>query len=196
MNSTEKEERLKLLKHVHALRSAQRHQSTSDGSTHIILPQQLKQNEMQNEKSDTMQTPKLEKEIAKENYSGLQITMSDSEDNGTPGTSEQNLPTVKANSLQESNTGRSTDLKEHLKNLREASSQSMNLLDSTTEHLHGLMKGLGKNSEEANPMKADPYRNQMVINQTVNVANQLHKAMKLKLDTVKVLHKISTDIGD
>ena len=48
---------------------------------------------------------------------------------------------------------------------------------------------VGVDSEEANPMKADPYRNQMVINQTVNVANQLHKAMKLKLDTVKVFIK-------
>lgn len=55
-------------------------------------------------------------------------------------------------------------------------------------------------AEEAEKSKSDVRAwardNHLVVKQTVEVARELHKSMRLKLDTVRVLHKISKDIGE
>lgn len=97
------------------------------------------------------------------------------------------LPAVSA-------TDRFMGLRDHLESLRQAQSGSMNLLDSTTQHLHDLMMSVGeeaKKDEEKRPWARD---NSLAVKQTVDVVRQLHNVMRLKLDTVKALHKISKDI--
>lgn len=89
----------------------------------------------------------------------------------------------------------STDLKGHLSNLREASSGSMNLLDNTTQHLHDLMITVASDAKEANPENAWARDNVLAVKQVVDVSRQLANVMRLKLDTVKALHKISLDIA-
>jgi hypothetical protein len=61
-------------------------------------------------------------------------------------------------------------------------SPSMSLLDSTANHLHGLMKGLTANQPEAEIRKYDPE----IVNAACNCAKNIREIMKLKLDALKV----------
>lgn len=192
MSSKEKEERLLKLKTVHAQRLAAKRRSSNEEED--SMNSEAESEETNYEESDTTRPLNFGPLTRREESSGEEETESELENKTTPGTKELSIP--KQPSAAVSKQDRSMDLKEHLRNLREASSHSMNLLDSTNQHLSDLMNELKDNYKERNVERADPYRNKEVITQTVSLANQLHKNMKLKLDTVKVLHKISTDIGD
>jgi hypothetical protein len=140
-------------------------------------------------------TPKTKTPITPEKSNGAEITENDTEPNGKPGTTALSTRAEKNSLPVERSTGRSTDLKEHLTTLREASSDSMNLMDSSISHLHGLMISVADEQIEKNPERHWAKDNVLVVTQTVNIARELHKSMRLKLDTVRALHKISLDIG-
>lgn len=62
------------------------------------------------------------------------------------------------------------------------SSVSMNLLDDSAQHLHGLMRGLFANIPGADVRAYDPDR----VNSACNCAKQIYSIMRLKLDCIKV----------
>lgn len=131
-----------------------------------------------------------------EKQSGPERTKQDLEQAGTPGTKELSTQSGDNSSKAVSVIDRSMGLREHLETLREAQSESMNLIDSTTSHLHGLMMSVAedakKNKDDVRSWARD---NTLVVKQTVEVARELHKSMRIKLDTVRALHKISNDIA-
>lgn len=127
---------------------------------------------------------------------GTGATETSTESDGMPGTKELNTLSADNNLPVAFAIGRSMGLREHLENLREAQSGSMNLIDDTTLHLHGLMKQVSEESKEMQNSERHWARdNTLVVKQTVEIARRLHNTMRLKLDTVKALHKISTDIA-
>lgn len=71
-------------------------------------------------------------------------------------------------------------------NVELVGSQSMNLLDSTAEHLYGLMRGLHANQPEPEIKTYDPDR----VNAACNCAKNIREIMKLKLDAIKVQMKL------
>lgn len=142
-------------------------------------------------------TTLIQKNMQSERENGEKITTTIIEKPGTPGTKELSTPKEESSSLVVSNTDRSMGLREHLASLRTAQSGSMNLLDSTTQHLHGLMMSVAEEAKNSrDDVRAWARDNTLVIRQTVDLARELTKSMRLKLDTVKALHKISKDIGD
>lgn len=71
---------------------------------------------------------------------------------------------------------------------REATLNSMNLLDDTAKHLHGLMKSVTGPlaGDEANPFKLPDIDR---VNAAANCAKQLYSVMRLKLDAVKLIQE-------
>lgn len=142
-------------------------------------------------------TKKIETSTTQEKQNGAERIKTDLEPSGMPGTKELKIQSEDNSSKTVSVIDRSMGLREHLENLREAQSESMNLIDSTTEHLHGLMMQVAEEAEKSkSDVRAWARDNHLVVKQTVEVARELHKSMRLKLDTVRVLHKISKDIGE
>lgn len=141
-------------------------------------------------------TGKTQKKRQDEKLSGLAKTSQNTENSVTHGISESKTQSEANNLPVASETGRSMVLRDHLETLRTASSESMNLLDDTTLHLHGLMKQVAEDSKDLTEQRPWAKDNVLVVKQTVEVARELHKSMRLKLDTVKALHKISKDIDE
>jgi len=61
-------------------------------------------------------------------------------------------------------------------------SPSMSLLDSTAQHLHGLMKGLTANEPDPSLKRYDPE----TVQAACSCAKNIREIMKLKLDAIKV----------
>lgn len=161
----------------------------------VILPvQKLPEHATRGVELATTQTQKSANVPAKEKTNGTQQTDSMFGTRYASGTTKPNTPNESSNLPAVSETVRSTDFTQHLESLREESSDSMNLIDSTNAHLHELMKDLQEQQKQRNPERADPYRNKEMIQQTVSLASQLHRNLKLKVDTLKMLHKIASDL--
>lgn len=69
-------------------------------------------------------------------------------------------------------------------------SPSMNLLDDTAAHLHGLMKRMTPETTDlTNNSSAD------VVNSACNAAKNIREIMKLKLDAMKLQHEVNKEVG-
>ena len=146
------------------------------------------------EKNKTEKSLDLLQKNQPEISGGQDLINRNTEKDGTLGMRELSIQNVGYNSLPVYDSDLSMDLRTHLQSLRAAQSESMNLLDNTTMHLHGLMHSVATNS---NPSNTPPEQaTKMLVRNTVDLARELHKSMRLKLDTVKALHKISKDISE
>lgn len=70
-------------------------------------------------------------------------------------------------------------------NSEEARSLSLNLIDDTAQHLHGLMKSVGTKNEDGLNLRIDPQK----INAACNCAKNIHNLLRLKLDVLKEARK-------
>jgi hypothetical protein len=75
-----------------------------------------------------------------------------------------------------------SDSKEQSSNVAMVVSPSMNLLDSVSEHLFGLMQGLVANKPPADIQRYNPDE----VNAACNCAKNIREILKLKLEALKV----------
>ncbi len=149
---------------------------------------------MQEKEKSIIPTKSTGKNQSVTKQNGREKTKRDSGQTGTPGTTELSTQSEVSNSQAVSVIDPSMDLRDHLATLRMASSESMNYIDSTTTRLHELMISVGE-SLKTNEHRAWANDNVLAVKQTVDISRQLNNTMRLKLDTVKMLHKISRDIS-
>lgn len=147
-------------------------------TTKPSTPKTQKQSEppLENTTKKTKQEPlsesvSIEKETRSESLSTKGNTMSK-----TKNASEESSTLVKADVIQpEVSTPQS-------RNALLVESPSMSLLDSTAQHLHGLMKGLTANEPDPSLKRYDPE----TVQAACSCAKNIREIMKLKLDAIKV----------
>lgn len=103
---------------------------------------------------------------------------------GTPETETDTAETSEIDETDETQLEASSLLSEALS---EASSISLDLIDDSTTHLHGLMKSIGADTKDPQKTQRTPE----MVNAACNCAKQIHSLLRLKFDVMK---KISESV--
>ena len=150
----------------------------SENESTIDETQQKLMNEPEKTTTKTEKSESLSEEIGLKEIEINKMKLSESTTQKTESTSsEKSYPIESVEIL-------SSDLSEQSENLNLVQSQSMSLIDSSANHLFGLMKLMEPNNQ------SDDYATMAKVESSVKIARELRCIMKLKLDTLKFAQEL------